>query len=250
MSKYFGGGKLRTIKIQYLGLSFMIHLNCKRLLVVSTVLTISFSSNTLAQTKHPAEEAGIKSTPGSAATSAFIEFVNKSQEEIKVYWLDDQGKRVLYLTLNPGENGEISTYLTHPWLITDSSDNAKDIFFPDSRSRTIEIHSKTISAEEAIERIFKSDSPLPGATKEEHKNLMKVRASVLEWLGSYQGVQKENDHSMIMFEKGSVPVKVLFAENGNPDNITADECPTTSVPISQAPREYRKALADCPNLKP
>lgn len=110
--------------------------------------------------------------------------------------------------------------------------------------------STQLSPEETINRIFTSDSLLPGATKEEHENLIKVRKGVLEWLGSYQGVRKENDRSVIMFEKGSVPVKVQFEENGDPKNITANECPTTSVPISQAPREYKKSLSHCPNLKP
>lgn len=110
--------------------------------------------------------------------------------------------------------------------------------------------STKLSAEETINRIFTSDSLLPGATKEEHENLIEVRKGILEWLGSYQGVRKENDLSVIMFEKGSVPVKVQFEENGDPENIIANQCPTISVPISQAPSEYRKALADCPNLKP
>jgi hypothetical protein len=110
--------------------------------------------------------------------------------------------------------------------------------------------STKLSAEETINHIFTSDLPAPGATKEEHQNLMKDRASILEWLGSYQGVRKANDRSVIMFEKGSIPVKVQFEENGDPKEITANECPTTSVPIAQAPSEFRKELSECPNLKP
>jgi von Hippel-Lindau disease tumor supressor len=228
----------------------MIDFNRQGLLVLSTVLMVSFPSSVLAQTKHPAEEAGIKSTPGSPATSTFVRFVNQTQEQIKVYWLDLKGKRVLYLTLNPGQDGGISTYLTHPWLIADSQGNAKDIFFPDSRGRKIEIRSKTISATAAIDQLFRTDTPLAGATIEEHQNLMKAKAEVLQWLGSYRGVRQENDRSVINFERGSVPVKVVFGEDGNVLSITAGDCPTTSVPIGQAPSQYRKALAECPNLKP
>jgi hypothetical protein len=110
--------------------------------------------------------------------------------------------------------------------------------------------SAQLSAEETIDHIFRSDVPLPGATAQEHQNLMRVKAQVIQWLGSYQGVRQENDRSVILFERGSLPVTVQFEENGDPKNITANECPTTSVPIAQAPREYRKALSDCPNLKP
>jgi von Hippel-Lindau disease tumor supressor len=228
----------------------MIRFTVQRLPILSTLLILSFPLPVLAQTKHSAEEAGIKSTPGNPATSTFINFVNKSQEQIKVYWLDRQGKRVLYLTLNPGQNGKVKTYLTHPWLVTDSQDNAKDIFFPDSLERTVEIHAKTLSAEGVIEQIFRSETPLPGATTEEHQNLMKLKASVLAWLGSYRGVRSEKGRSVILFERGSVPVKVHFKDNGEPEEISAEECPVTSVPMAQAPSQFRQALSECPDLKP
>ncbi|MGL6341719.1 MAG: hypothetical protein ACRC80_21565 [Waterburya sp.] len=230
----------------------MIHVNRQRLLMLSTVLTLFFSSSVLAQTKHPAEEAGIKSTSGSSATSTYIRFINKSQEQIKVYWLDDTGKRVLYLTLNPQEDGGIQTYLTHPWLVTDSQDNAKDIFFPDSRGRTVEIHSKKLSSEATINQIFRSDTPFPDldVVTDKHQNLMEVKTKVVEWLGSYQNVSQENDRSVINFEQGSISVKVIFGEDGKAQSIIADQCPSTSMTIAQAPQEYRQALSACPDLKP
>lgn len=107
-----------------------------------------------------------------------------------------------------------------------------------------------LSAEETIEKIFRSDTPLPGATAQEHENLMKVKAGVIQWLGSYRGVRQEKDRSIILFERGSVPVIVNFKENGEPKNIAVNECPVASVPISQAPKDFREALSECPNLKP
>lgn len=110
--------------------------------------------------------------------------------------------------------------------------------------------STKLSAEQVIEQIFRSNTPLPGSTEDGHQNLLSLRSKVLEWMGSYQGVRAENDRSVILFERGSIPVQVLFRENGEPNGINASECPTTSVPISQAPSEYRTALSECPNLNP
>jgi hypothetical protein len=110
--------------------------------------------------------------------------------------------------------------------------------------------SKRLSAEQVLEQVFRSDTPLPGSTEEKHQNLLRIRSEVLNWLGSYQGVRAENGRSVILFERGEIPVRVLFRENGDPDGINASECPTTSVPISQAPSEYRQLLSECPNLTP
>jgi von Hippel-Lindau disease tumor supressor len=109
------------------------------LLPLLTIFALSISSNALAQKKHVAEERGIKSIKGGEDIKTSVNFVNKGQQIVKVYWLDYKGKRVLYKELSFGENIQIQTFLTHPWIITDSNDNAKDIFFPDSQPRTIEI---------------------------------------------------------------------------------------------------------------
>src|SRR5688572_2703332 len=49
-----------------------------------------------------------------------INFVNDSGKIRKVYWLNYQGKREPWKVLKAGESNNISTYLTHPWLITDN----------------------------------------------------------------------------------------------------------------------------------
>jgi hypothetical protein len=110
--------------------------------------------------------------------------------------------------------------------------------------------SAKLSAEQVIEQVFRSDTPLPGSTEAQHQNLLKQRSIVLEWLGSYQGVRAEKGRSIILFKRGSLPIKVDFRRNGEPDALTASECPTTSVPISQAPTEYREELSKCQNLTP
>jgi hypothetical protein len=106
------------------------------------------------------------------------------------------------------------------------------------------------TAEEVIEQVFLSDTRFPGTSDKDYENLMRVKTGVLQWLGSYQSVRKDNNRSVILFERGSVPVTVKFAKNGQPKSVAAN-CPITSVPLSQAPSEFRKPLAkSCPNLQP
>jgi hypothetical protein len=50
-----------------------------------------------------------------------IEFVNDIAQPVKLYWLNDLGKRVLYATIPPGRSVEQQTYLGNPWVLTDAS---------------------------------------------------------------------------------------------------------------------------------
>jgi hypothetical protein len=111
---------------------------------------------------------------------------------------------------------------------------------------------ETIDPTEAtINQMFLSDVPLPGANTEQHQNRIKIKTEVSQWLGVYQGVQKDGDHYLVLFEQGSVPITVDFRENGDPDAINVVACPVTDVPIAQAPSEYRETLlAECPDLTP
>lgn len=111
--------------------------------------------------------------------------------------------------------------------------------------------SAQLSVEETLNHFFWSDAPMPGANLEGQENRLQLRATVTQWLGDYQGVRAEDEYYSVLFERGSVPVTVQFRENGDPDSITVVDCPVTSVPISQAPAEYRNILSsDCPDLTP
>jgi len=91
-----------------------------------------------AEKKHPAEEKVIRSTNSDIETR--IAFVNKSEQTIKVYWLDSDGQRKLIKTVKDGDSYDVErTYLTHPWLITDENDKAWYVYFPDAQPRTVEV---------------------------------------------------------------------------------------------------------------
>lgn len=58
-----------------------------------------------------------------------IVFVNHSGAYRVVYWLDFNGSPVQYGALNPGEQMGISSYMTHPWMITDGPGNCVEVIF-------------------------------------------------------------------------------------------------------------------------
>jgi hypothetical protein len=109
----------------------------RALAFVGVLLLLAWSPSAQAQKKHPAEEKGIKSTDGDV--EATIKFVNKSGKTIKVFWIDYDGERKLYQTVNDGNAHEQMTFLTHPWLITDEDGNAWYVYYPDGQPRTVEV---------------------------------------------------------------------------------------------------------------
>jgi hypothetical protein len=113
-----------------------LHMKALSLCLLFAALTTA-AAPLAADTRHAAEEAGIKSDNSDVETK--ITFSNQSQKPIRIYWLNFEGERVLYHTLNPGEEVEQVTFLTHPWLITDEEDNAGKLYSPDAQPRKIEI---------------------------------------------------------------------------------------------------------------
>jgi putative Ig domain-containing protein/galactose oxidase-like protein/Kelch motif protein len=67
------------------------------------------------------------------STPAAIPFVNNSANlTFQIFWLDYNGNRVLYTTLGPGQSFIQQTFLTHPWVIADTSPAAtcQEIYLP------------------------------------------------------------------------------------------------------------------------
>jgi hypothetical protein len=61
---------------------------------------------------------------------ASIGFANIGNRTLRVYWLDHNGSRILYGTLEGGQVLGLQTYLTHPWVIADTKDNCIGIYLP------------------------------------------------------------------------------------------------------------------------
>ncbi len=70
-----------------------------------------------------------KSPPNSADTViTTITFVNKSQVEVKVYWIDANGDEQYRYTLASGASYPQQTATNHPWVARVSSNNAAVLY--------------------------------------------------------------------------------------------------------------------------
>ncbi|MEV6021440.1 MULTISPECIES: protein kinase [unclassified Streptomyces] len=76
----------------------------------------------------PAEEQTLRSTNGDISTQ--IEFVNQSRQAVRICWLDYQGSRTFYTQLAPGTSYIQQTYVSHPWIITDTAETPIVVFHP------------------------------------------------------------------------------------------------------------------------
>ena len=75
----------------------------------------------------------------SGKVSTKMVFKNNSSNAVKTYWLNYSGERVFYKKLNPNQSYTQQTYVTHPWVITDDSDNCLGVYYPDGQTQTVEI---------------------------------------------------------------------------------------------------------------
>jgi 6-phosphogluconolactonase (cycloisomerase 2 family) len=74
------------------------------------------------------QEASLKSIQSSSATT--IVFENYSTQDRQVYRLNDGGQRELVKTLAGGASYVQQTFLTNPWVITDSAGQCINIYLP------------------------------------------------------------------------------------------------------------------------
>ena len=74
----------------------------------------------------------------SGTTPTKVTFINSSDRPIRTYWLNYTGKRVYYAEVLPGQRYTQETFVTHPWLITDSpSGECRAVFQPVPHSGTV-----------------------------------------------------------------------------------------------------------------
>ncbi len=82
-------------------------------------------------------ERNLRSVQGNVHTS--MKFVNRTNHEVRSYWLDYSGRRVFYKAIAPNGNYTQPTFQTHPWVITDQRDNCLDIYVSNQPSAVVEI---------------------------------------------------------------------------------------------------------------
>ena len=68
-----------------------------------------------------------------------LTFLNRSGATRNIVWLDFHSKAKSYGHLKNGEQIELDTFLTHPWMVTDSAGACLQIVMPASGGRVVEL---------------------------------------------------------------------------------------------------------------
>jgi von Hippel-Lindau disease tumor suppressor protein len=111
-------------------------MSLKKLIVAALLLTFGASAAQAAG-KRCTEEKSLRSTDSKLATS--VTFVNRTQENARIYWLNYKGGREFYKELRPDQRFTQDTYATHPWVATDAEENCLETYMPQPRASTMEI---------------------------------------------------------------------------------------------------------------
>jgi len=69
-----------------------------------------------------------------------VTFTNHTEGVRRLYWLNHNGERVLYATLQPGMVFQAQTYITHSWVVADASDKCQAIYMPTSDASDIALN--------------------------------------------------------------------------------------------------------------
>lgn len=60
-----------------------------------------------------------------------VQFINNTDGAVSYYWLDYNGQRVPYGTVEAHARGSMSTFIGHPWLLTDSAGKVLGVWVPE-----------------------------------------------------------------------------------------------------------------------
>ncbi len=87
-------------------------------------------------------ESQTRSISGNIPTEIKFQVIGENDEtQFKIYWLDYQGRRKFYKHIFAGDTYQLSTSMTHPWLVTapipGGGEDCIAIYLPQRNSRTI-----------------------------------------------------------------------------------------------------------------
>ncbi len=101
------------------------------------------------------------------------------------------------------------------------------------------------SPEVAIDQAFRLGSLPPEADAQ----IQSLVAGIRNWMGSYQGLRRQGDDYLVMFERGELPVSVRQDARDQINSVSFG-CPRSkSLNLNQASKELRQVFSPCPNLQ-
>lgn len=115
------------------------HWTASRVAMLIAALAISLSCSV-----HPslaesacASEATLRSVAGTKPTE--ITFRNERPGVVNIFWIDYDGRRHFYRSLERGETQSLNTYATHPWVATDANGNCLGVYIADVGANNVTI---------------------------------------------------------------------------------------------------------------
>lgn len=119
----------------------MLNKACFHLVIASSALFAFIIDTNISTANTQPKQCGSESVSisRSGKVTTEITFINQRQQPVKIYWLDYSGKRKFYAQIQPGDRVVQQTYVTHPWVVTDASNNCLDVYYPDGQPRIVEI---------------------------------------------------------------------------------------------------------------
>jgi dipeptidyl aminopeptidase/acylaminoacyl peptidase len=106
-----------------------------------------------------------------------IKFLNRLDEEVDIFWIDPDGKRVAYGSLRAGESRENHTYAGHVWLVTSRGGNVLAVFQAEETAGLAIIDRQGPAGRRRREGAFRP--PPPGADSPDGKRAAAVRGDNL-----------------------------------------------------------------------
>jgi von Hippel-Lindau disease tumor supressor len=95
---------------------------------LATALAIMLATTNIARAEKCSGIQGLQSVEGSTSTK--ITFANRGKSTKLIYWINYEGKRVLYNTLRPKQTYTQQTFVTHPWVATTRKGTCAGVFLP------------------------------------------------------------------------------------------------------------------------
>jgi hypothetical protein len=68
-----------------------------------------------------------------------MQFLNQSGDTVNLYWLNPDGHRVSYGSIDNNAAKGVLTFITHPWVIADKSDRCLEIALPGEKTQVVAI---------------------------------------------------------------------------------------------------------------
>ena len=76
------------------------------------------ADNALDGNEHQMCSVKVNNLEDSGRRLAFVRFFNASPRNVDVIWINFNGGRVKYKTLEPKQFFDVNTYVAHPWVIS------------------------------------------------------------------------------------------------------------------------------------